>query len=117
MPPRFKRRRVVDEEGFSSPDDNRKGLRKAAQIVRLTEGDLKLRVCCYSTRRNANGTEWEGISPWPPEVPLEEGHRMAEAIDKLLGRWESIKEAIMDRPDPRSPHHELPPKERPRNPK
>lgn len=87
MPPQYRHYRVLDEVVLSSEEDDRRGIYRAVQLVKPSDGPVEIRVCYYTRRRRGDGSEWWGLSPRPPHFPPEEAQRIAQGISELAEKF------------------------------
>ena len=95
-PPEYRHYRVLDEFVLSSEDDERRGIHRAVQLVKPPDGPLEIRVCYYTRRRKADGSEWWGLSPRPPHFPPDEARRIAQGIIELADKCKLIADSAGD---------------------
>ena len=93
MPPQYRHYRVLDEFVFSSEEDQRKGIYKAVQLVKPTDGPVEIRVCYYTKRRRGDGSEWWGLSPRPAHFLPEEAQSIAKGISELAEKFMLIADS------------------------
>ena len=94
MTPGTRRYKVLDEVVFSTPDEEKKGISKAVQLVKPSDGPMEIRVCYYTRRTRNDGSEWWGLSPRPLAFKPEEATVVAEGIMDLANKYIIIKNEI-----------------------
>ena len=94
MPPEYRKYKVLDEFEFSTPEDRKKGIYKAVQLVKPMDGSVEIRVCYYTKRKRGDGTEFWGLSPRPTHFRPEEAKVVAEGITGLAEKYINIKDSI-----------------------